>query len=394
MTSETDTDKLSDAGDLDGRSTEAKRLQAHNAARQSWPCTLESLAANVSHATDEGRELMAWCFQRCLDEDEPITLAEFAKRVDYDVTTLSRIIRGTYNHPTDGTRMPFPPKLVDAMRLFRDLSLERALAMRADFIITPTAKKIFAGCELARESSSPVFLTGPSHIGKTCALIYHKEQRNHGRTIYVRLNAASGLGGMIRAIASSIKGIGMKANTATLIASIKRALKPNMLLILDEVHELMYTYRKESFFACLEVIREIYDATHCGMVLCGTQLLFKNIEENRGELEQLLRRGVHRVVLPSMPTIPDLTVILAHHGLEFPDKALKVTCTINKKPLVDQPYEILRQVGKDEGLKAICERVRYGQKLSAKAKEKFRWEFFVKAHLLIRANSEATPDWN
>lgn len=371
-----------------------------NAPRQSWPVTLETLRANISHASEEAQELMIWCFLRCIDEERPLTLQEFAAQVSYDYSTLHKIVRGRYTRPVkpgeppSTERMPFPEKLVKNMREFRDLDAERKMAARSDFIVTPTAKRIFSACELARESQSPVFLIGPSHIGKTWALQYHKEKKNHGRTVYVRLNAASGLGGMVKAIAKAIGGISIKANTATLIQSIKRSLKPNMLLILDEVHELMYTYRKESFFACLEVLREIYDATQCGMVLCGTQLLFKNVEDNRGELEQLLRRGVHRVVLPNMPTKDDLAAILTHHGLQFPERERKVVVKISGKDIEDTPYEILRQVGKDEGLKSICERIRYGQKLATKVNERFRWDHFVRAHLLIRQNNTPTPDWN
>jgi len=67
----------------------------------------------------------------------------------------------------------------------------------------------------------------------------------------------------------------------------------------------------------MEVIREIYDETGCGLVLCGTKLLFKRIEDNRAELEQLLRRGVHKTVLADGPTKGDVEAILKVVGLEM-----------------------------------------------------------------------------
>jgi hypothetical protein len=83
------------------------------------------------------------------------------------------------------------------------------------------------------------------------------------------------------------------------------------------------------------------------------------------ELQQLWRRGVHKVPLPVMPTKADLTAILQHNALEFPSTADQVTVgTVTEKP-----YEVLRQLAKTEGLKAITERLRYGRKLANRIDE-------------------------
>jgi DNA transposition AAA+ family ATPase len=360
--------------------------------RASWNVSLDDLRRNISTSSEEAQELMVWCFGWCTDDAHPVSLAEFANKVGVDKTTISRLITGTYKHPDTAVRMPISAALTRAMALFRKLEIERARALRQGFVPTPTAKRIWTACDLARESQSPVFLIGPSHIGKTVALIEYTQENDHGHTVYVRLEAASGLGGMIRAIAAALK-ISDKANTADLISRIKRALRPNMLLILDEAHQLMYTYRKESFFACLEVIRGIYDAVGCGLVLCGTQLLFKRVQDNRGELEQLLRRGVHKVVLADQPTKGDVTAILGVVGLELPEKAAVVSARVGGQTVAERPYEMLRQIGKEEGLKSICERLRYGQKFAAKAGEKLAWEHVVRAHLTIKKNAMPDNDW-
>ncbi|HZZ20288.1 MAG TPA: ATP-binding protein [Opitutaceae bacterium] len=362
--------------------------------RSSWNVSLDSLQMNVSHCSDEAKDLIQWCFLWCIDEAHPIRLEEFALRIDVDKTTIQRIIKGLYFKPgQERIRMGISDAIVGAMRLFRQVETERAKSGRTVFILTPTAKRIHTACHLARESQSPVFLIGPSHVGKTWALKNYTEENNHGRTIYVRLAAASGLGGMVRVIAEAL-GISDRSNTAALIARIKRALKPDMLLILDELHQLMYTYRKEAFFACLEVIREFYDIAGCGFVLCGTELLMKSMKDNRGELEQLLRRGVHRVVLPDMPTRGDVSAILEASLLSLPDKALVVQVRIGSETISDRPYEILKQIGKEQGLKAITERLRYAQKFAKKAQTKLTWEHFVRAHLTIKQNSIAESDWS
>jgi len=361
-----------------------------------WSVTLEDLRTNLTHDknSDEDIELFVWCYLHCTHPDHPIRREEFAAKVGYDHTTILKLLRGTYRHPETGERQPLPKALIQRMETFRGLEVERGLARRLKYTRTPTFERIWSACDLARESQSPVFLIGPSHIGKTVALTEYKEDHNHGHTVYVRLQAASGLGGMVRGIAEAIGGIGMKANTATLIMSIKKKLKPNMVLILDEVHELLYTYRKEAFFACLEVIREIYDAAGCGLVLCGTTLLLKRVQDNRGELEQLLRRGVHKVVLPEQPTKADLTAIVRDRGLEFPSQGTRIAVMVGGVGCVEDPYEMLRQVGKEEGLKAICERIRYGEKFAKKEKAALAWKHVVRAHFTIQRNAEPGNDWN
>ncbi|OAM89314.1 ATP-binding protein [Termitidicoccus mucosus] len=362
----------------------------------SWSVSLDDLRTNLTHEKNKPEDIenFVWCYLYCTDSAHPMRREEFARKIAVvDHTTILKLIRGTYRHPETGERMPIPEKLGRALTMFRQLETDRARNLRPAISRTPTLARIWTACDLARESQSPVFLIGPSHIGKTVGLTSYRDDHDHGMTCYARLRAASGLGGMIKEIALAIGGIGMKGNTATLIESIKRRLKPNMLLILDEVHELMYTYRKESFFACLEVIREIYDACGCGLLLCGTSLLMKRVRENRGELEQLLRRGVHKVILPSQPTKEDLTVILGDYNLHFPEKGYTCAVRFGTKDISDTPYEILRQVGSEDGLKAITERLRYGLKFARKDNARLKWEHVVRAHLTIKQNEIPGDDW-
>ena len=366
-----------------------------NNVRASWNVSLDDLQKAVSNSSPEAQELISWCFLWCIDDAHPMTLPEFALEVHSDKTTIWRIIRGSYMHPDTKARMAIGEKLIANMRRFRAIAQERARSVRTDFVETPTAKRIFTACDLARESRSPVFLIGPSHIGKTWALIEYKERNNHGHTVYVRMAAASGLMGMVRAIAESL-GISDKSATPALVGRIKTSLRkrPNTLLIFDELHQLMYTYRKQSFFACLEVLREIYDETGVGIVLCGTELLFKSIKDNRSDLEQLLRRGVHRVVLPDQPTRGDVEAICQHLGLELPAKGVTVAAKVGGVMITDEPFAILKQVGKEEGLKAITERLRYASKFARKGETQIAWTHFVRAHLTIKQAALTEHDWN
>lgn len=361
----------------------------------SWNVRLSTLRANLAHNDDKNAELFVWCFLHCTSERAPMTRHEFASRIGFNHSYVYKIMNGT-NKDAKGTPIKMSAKFLEALQAFKKTEVQTARgAPSAKVIKTPTLQRIQFGCDIARESESPVFLTGPSQVGKTVALKHYTLNNNHGRTVYVRLAAAAGLNGMLRAIAKGIGGIGLKANNATILEGIKTVLRPGMLLILDEFHELLHTYRKQSAFKCIEVIREIYDNAGCGMLICSTNLLLTFMEDNRGQLEQFLRRGVHRIPLPPAPTVGDVRAVVGDIGLTFPKKSDVVTVTHQGASISDQPYEFLREVSRKEGLKAITERLRYGLKIARKAETPITWEHVTKAHVIIAtAAIQPGDDWS
>lgn len=355
----------------------------------SWNFSLDQIRAGIEHNDDEAKDALVGAFRWCNDPAHPVKFQEFAAKVGFSPNTLWKIYNGSYTDPTDKTRLlPASQDLIKAINEFLDLEQDRAVAPM-DFVLTPTAKKILGACELARESQTPVWIWGPSQIGKTWTLRYAAQKFNHGRTYLCELKAACGLGGMVETIARGC-GVRGKSNTKKYLARIERALTPNTLLIIDEVHLLHHTYRQGSFFACLEVIRRLIDQAKCGAVLSWTHLDDVRAA-NDGELQQIWRRGVHKIPLPMQPTIGDVTAILKHHGLSFPDKKFEVSVRGKSGPvIVETPYDVLRQLGKEQGLKSITERIRYAKKLAHKENARVGWEHFVKAHCIIQKQS--VPD--
>lgn len=359
---------------------------AGDTVRASWPFSLHQIRSNISHCSPEGKEALVSAFLWCTDSKHPIAKSEFARRVQYSENTIYRLLSGKYVDSETKRQLDVPDGLIKGINSFLELERERFIGGRSEFVLTPTAKRIWHGCDVARESRSPVFIWGPSQLGKTTALERYAHQNNHGRTSYCRIKAASGLGGLVRRVAERV-GVSPNSNTSQLIDYIKGALTEDMVLILDEVHLLAYTYRKASFFACMEVIREFHDETHCGLVLCGTNLLEGELKAR--EMEQLLKRGVHRISLPGAPTVGDVTAILEKLELPFPERGALVT--VNK--VTEEPYALLRQLAKTSGFKAITERLRYAKKLASKAKARISWQYFIEAHLLIAAESSDKDGW-
>lgn len=383
--------------DTDAAVAAIPQKNSGNTVRASWRYSLDDIRPNIQTYNPDAKAALISAFLWCIDPRHPVSQGDFAKRVGTSENTLYKLYMGKYEHPTSKEKMGPSAELVRSINNFLDLEKERFQSGETQLVITPTLKKIVTACELARESNSIVFIVGPSHVGKTWAAERHyTPNNNHGRTVYIRLQAASGLGGMVRRIAERV-GVSPKGNTADLVASIKHALSQDMLIIIDEVHLLAHTYRAGSFHNCMEVIREIHDETRCGMVLMFT-LLDQVKAASQKELQQLWRRGVHKVMLPAMPSKGDLAAILNHNGLDFPDRNFKVSITFkdgNKKATIEEcPYEILRQVSKTEALLAITERLRYARKLANKADEKLEWKHFVTAHLLIAKQSTQDEEWD
>ena len=366
-----------------------------NAVRASWRFSADTIRANIAYMAAETQDLLIWQFTWCIDSAHPLRFEELADRIGIGSNTLYKIYAGKYKHPEKnpekpnyGKLMSPSEKMVKAMRSFKRLEIQRARLGKRRFFVTPSVKRIWWACDQARKSNTPVMLYGSSHIGKTEALKQYSADNNHGKSPLVELEAVNGLKGMLQAIAAKI-GVSPNANTPDLIERIKKTLTPDMVLILDEVHLLANTYRKGSFFACMEQLRRIYDATRCGMVFTYTELGFADAErERKRELMQIFRRGVHKVNLGSAPTTEDVHVITEGYGLPWSERHEEIAVT---SELTDTPMAVLRLLATEEGLKAITERIRIANDLAADAnRDEVTWEDFLRAHYTIVKNAE-TP---
>lgn len=371
--------------------TDAAKINQGGNARASWRVSGDHLQQNLRHCTPAKKELVIWAFQWCVEKR--IFLDDFAAQVGYDRKTIDKIVTGTYRDPRSSELYDIPDRLAQQIERFRKLQLAEALLGKIEFVETPSSKRVWTYCQLARESHTPVFLYGASHLGKSWSLEHYAIHNNHGATPMVTVPPSQGLGGFVRAIAEKV-GVSVKGNTADIIERIKGAITRDMLLIMDEFHELLFTYRKESFFSCCEVFRSIYDHAQCGVIISTTNVFRSRIEqEKKAYLEQLFRRGVHRCQLGNVVLAKDAKPIFAHHGLEWPGKSLAFEFPGLKAP--EKPIEILRMLARDHGLKAMTERIRYARKFALAASEPLNWRHFVQAHLTIESNAaEPQDDWN
>ena len=373
----------------DTTAAQVDRAQSNqgNTVRASWRISLDAVRSNIAYMSPEAKELLVWAFTWSIDPAHPVSFETFCDRISASANTVYKWYNGKYKHPESGKLMDLSEKAVKSLRDFRRIELSRAKLGRKRFVVTQTAKKVFWACDQARKSNTPVMVFGGSQIGKTEAFRQYCIDNNHGKSVHVELEAVNGLRGLLQAIATKL-GISPKANTPDLIERIKRGLTSDMVLILDEVHLLANVYRKGSFFAAMEQLRRIYDATQCGMVLSYTELGYAQAEkERKRELVQIFRRGVHKVNLGAMPTVEDVRRIVEAFGLTWSERHE----TVQVAPGVsDTPFEALKQLAAEQGLKAIIERIRLANDLAADdERDAITWTDFLTAHYAVERNAQA-----
>lgn len=374
--------------------------------RASWNFSASKIIEDTQHMGPEIQSLLLALFRWCIDPLHPIRREHAAVDLKCSPELIYQLLTGKYRNPDKTPKLPSQEFLKNLRAFLADQARKHA-ALSDEFVMMPTTRKIQNACRFAKESHTPVMLYGTSHIGKTWALQHFRAHNNHGATVMAEIQAAGGMGDLIELMAVSV-GESYKGNSKKLRRKIEDATTSETLWIFDEVHLLAHTYRRESFFACIELLRRLHDKRKCGMVLSWTRL--DDLEKAQGdELLQITRRGVHVFKLPTMPTKGDLAVVLAKHGLapEFPeiddqnfDKEVNAwfeklrgkEFTVGN--IVEQPFAILRQLAKEKGLKAITERIRYAHKLADKKRSKLAWEHFIDAHLRVMKNAQAEPDWN
>jgi hypothetical protein len=373
----------------------AETIQTSDNIRASWNFSLDKIRQSTLHYSAEAQDAIVGLFRWCTDDRHPMWRTDAAASLKCSPNLLYQLLTGVYRNPDKSPRQPHPD-FIRRVRLFLTDEMRKYESVESDFVETPTARKIFNACELARESKKPVILWGPSQIGKTFGLRRFQHKNNHGKTFMNEIEAACGLGGLVRGWAKSC-AVSDNSCTTKLIERIKAAMTSDTLMIFDEVHLLKHTYRLNSFFACIEVIRRVWDFRKMGLLLSWTHL--DNLRNaSQGELVQVWRRGVHKIALPAMPTKGDVEAIANHLGLEFPSPDLKYDFPAKRGPgIVEHPREVLRMLAKRDGLTAITERFRYAQKLAAKdSGAKLNWYYFTDAHLRIekQAIQDESGGWD
>lgn len=348
-----------------------------------WKITAAQLAERIQHCPADQQALLTWSFHHCAESG--LSVAAFCETAHINPSTLAKFLSGTYVDPRR-TELPYdlPEHTVRALIAYQ-AKLAATMPTSVGFVSTDTSRKIFFNLDLARESRSPVFLQGASHIGKTTALAKYRDA-NPGNTTLVTVTSGMGAKGLAVAICEEM-GVSAAGSLSILTRRLGRKLTREHLLILDDFHVLTLSSTPRTFLAAMEFLRALYDSDNCGMLFSTTNLDYTRIlKDYANTLHQLLRRGIHRPELGGAPLQKDVRSIIEAHGLRWPNKSL----------LVDNkfPWKILAHLAQHTGLKGITERLRYALKLSARGAVPVTWAHYVLADSAVASNAAApASDW-
>lgn len=347
--------------------TEARNEGVDGQGRMSIPGDTVKIALDRLVASGEidaeARELAWWFY--CYSRDSKWRLKDCADAIGSSTTTVHRLFNGSYGASYDG--------IIAAVAKFRKLADERAKRVQIGFIETSTWAKISRICNAALYDNMPAFIYGSSQIGKTACLTEFARRNNHGTTRYVRMPAAPSFQYFLRVVAEACY-ISPRQNHDVLRRRIMDSVDSRNLIIVDEVHQAMCTASEMAARKIVEFMREVYDRTGCGVVLCGTKVFRDEFERGRQAIiyDQFRRRGMLELVLPDSPSKGDVAKIAKAFGLEAPEGDV---------------MELVKAMLQQSGVGKYIKFLQYANGISVARKEELTWRHFTDAYAGVKALS-------
>lgn len=314
--------------------------------------------------TEDGKSTVWWFYGHA--RDRGMSLGDAGKCIDRDGTTVSRLFNGRYPASYE--------HLVAEITRYRKLSEERAKRKDIGFIETSIFRKISVVCRGALFDAMPAYIYGDSQIGKSFCLEEYARRNNHGQTRYIRMPAAPTFRGVLR-LFSDACFLSDRLNEEDLRRRIFKAIGDNTLVIVDEFHQVFTGAGEMTQRKIIEFVREVYDRTHCGIVICGTRVVQEQFERGSQKLvwEQFRRRGMVELVLPGTPPRSDVLKIAAAFGIGEPDTAT---------------METIREMLTRSGIGMYFKFLQQAHGLAVSRKTALTWDHFTQAYKSIKALSQ------
>lgn len=271
MTETNRLETLTDSLPVD-RSTQAEASSAQS--RINVPLNLQ----NWRSLPEEQQLHLVWFHQHLLDEQMTWTAAEEA--LDYDTSTIFRVLKGTY----EGSWA----NIVKSIKGYRKVVALKGTVQAAHFVKNPIAKKIWWILDYALGKGGSVLILGEAGIGKTIALKNWAHENNSGRSVLIECLPCGGAKGLLRQIARKV-GVNVNLNMIQMLDSVIRAFNRNRILIIDEAHLHLPSDQRTRPMA-LEMIRRIQDLSGCVVGYVATDRFETEIKETKYMFEQILGR--------------------------------------------------------------------------------------------------------
>lgn len=309
--------------------------------------------------------------------DLKLSIAALGRAAGLGEGTMSKLVNGVYGSGSlkDGTFKAMGiAGFCKTIEGYRDLYEQRRAINKADFVETSIYETMKEVCDtaLAYQTIYPVY--GESQTGKTTALEKLKERDKYARIILVPMPAMGHLGEFLIALNKALRE-SIKTSATRLFNRPMEVIRTSHLLVIDEIHETtIVPGRGSARVNTLEYIRRLWDATKCGVVLCGTNVFRDEVEKgtHAALLEQLRRRGLPPMQLPDIIPRADMDRIARAYGLGAAD---------------DTVQEKRETLVRTTGLRAYVTFLKMGAKRADKGARKIAWADFLHAHDVMKKQS-------
>jgi hypothetical protein len=353
----------------------------------------------TAHLPADQKLLIRWLFAWALDNG--LSWPELQERSGIHKSTLFRVFQGKYLYPSRIRVSEFgvkpaiykvhpkaglPIKLdgfCDKIDKLKSRIEKVTTLFSVGFLKTSVWFTMEWACGQAARKNKPVFLFSYAQVGKTAAAQEYAHQHNSGITTYIRIPPTGGVRSLLAAFARALH-LNPKQSYDDLRNDIIESLDKSKLLILDELHEIFITSTERTAVRLMEEIRYIWDETHCGMVLIGTNVFKDAFEEAQFKrfLSQWKRRGLYEINLPAIMPDEDLAVALNSYGLPFTiekSESFKIQLpVINEEGLEQDVRRLVR-----DGFGQLLTRLEDGKGYADKAGHAYTWLDFVKARNIV-----------
>ncbi len=251
--------------------------------------------------TADHQELLTWFHQFALDRG--MSLAECADALNYDTSTLHRVLWGTY----EGSW----PNVCSSIKSYKRIATDRDGIQKQEFVETAITRSICGALSYALANNSITMITGESGMGKTVTAEWWRDQNNHGRSVMIRVPSYGGTKGFMRRIAERV-GVNKQLNGPQMYESIIRAFNKNRILIVDEAHRMLPPDPRTPP-TMLEILRDIHDDTKCALAVVATARFGAELQKSEYMFEQFLGRIGLPVRLPKAVKEPEYMAIVSQY---------------------------------------------------------------------------------
>lgn len=323
-------------------------VSVSNIARISIPLDLN----NWRNYPEESHGLLMWFHQHALDQG--FTLDEAGKAIQYDKSTVYRVLRGIYEGSIE--------KVVSAIESYKRIADERATIQDNYIVENSITRMIGAGLNYALSNNSITMITGESRMGKTESAKLWRDANNHGTSVLVTAPPIGGSKVLLQRIATAV-GVSKNKSMADMFEAITRSFNRNRILIIDEAHRLMPS-NSRSNPVNIEILRDLHDQTGCGLAFIATQRFSDDLHKSSYQFEQILGRIGMPIRLKRVIPAKDIMPIIQQY---IPEPS---------REMVDQCKAIANDPGR---LGILAEDLKISSRIAGKAKQELGEEHFFKA---------------